>query len=315
MDAPVTNNFFKETKEKLEVLNLLITSLSKLGIFFGLLIIFSYISILGFKPQGLGIGDVLVFVFAFLGFSIFISIGIVGGAAVLLWAFGLIDQLQVWRYRRWERKDSSTRRAFKGLRLKPWFRSWFLMGVSVLLSVVVVLILWMIHSSQPRQFDEILNLFLGFFMAGYVALLFVAMAPVATSTANSQTKIWINPFLIFALVIFTPLVFGSFPLTVKGSMMMAGTYQKNVPVELSIANYRRLKSVTANLGFNLRTCPVTESENILVLGLDVMWHGIGSRALVQINDNKKIEPISVELDDAGVWLLHTKLKPSKCNEP
>lgn len=321
MDTQETNVVAKEFKEKIELFIQIFTLLSKFGIFCGLLITFSYISILRFLPQGLTVSDTLIFVFAFLGFSIFLILGIFSFAGSLLWIFGVLDVIQVKLIERWERRGSHADSEPKGLRLKKFLRSRALLILSFVSFLYIIFSLLDIHQNIPNKvsngFDEVVGIFSGFLMAGFFIILFFGHEKQISNPTFISSNVWIEKLFLFLLVIALFLIFGNPKLTLKGSMMITGLYQKNVPVELTPANYKRLKSIAINMNVNITSCLLPSSENYLVSEVDVMWHGIGNRALLEINNweeknsNRK-GVVSVEMDDAGVWIVHSKLSPATC---
>lgn len=316
-----TNVIAKEFKEKIELFIHIFTLLSKFGIFCGLLITFSYISLLQFLPQGLTVSDTLIFVFAFLGFSIFLTLGIFTFAGNLLWIFGILDAIQAKRIERWERRGSPADSDPKGLRLKIIFRSRALLILSFILFSYMIFSLLDIHQNISNklssEFDEILGIVFGFSIAGFFIILFFGHEKQTSNSTFISSNVWIEKLFLFLIVIALFLIFGNPKLTLKGSMMITGLYQKNVPVELTQGNYKRLKSIAINMNVNIASCLLHGSENYIVSGVDVMWHGIGNRALLQINNLEEKNSaskgvVSVEMDDAGVWIVHSKLRPATC---
>jgi hypothetical protein len=324
LSTQVENSAIKITNEKIELLINIFNFTSKISIFFGFLIIFSYLSMIQFTPQGVAIGDIIVFIFAFLGFSIFLTIGILLSAANLLWILGLFQLYHNFRIKRWERDGTNTNARPKGIHLKPMFNSKILWGTSSLTFTILAIFLFDIYKSPliqlNNEFNEIWSLIWGFLIAGFFILLFfVAETPVSIPELFNSSKTWLNLLCMLFFVIILALMFGNWKLTLKSSMMISGLYQKNIAVELSPENYKRLNSIAINMGIGISPCLLFKSENYLVSGVNILWHGIGSRALLEVHSKKneklnQTDVLGVEMDNSGIWIVNSKIKPKKCGE-
>jgi len=312
-------------KENAESWKLAVETVGKISIACGILLTYWYLSSLNFHPRDLSLGDGLIFVFVLLGFSITIILGTFTAAGSIYWLFFLGNLYNEKRIKRWEKEQEEKKGQDKGkepppegLLLKPWARSKVILVCSIFVTLIIACALIDAYLSRPQRFIYILNFFLAFYLPGFaIVAAFCSMR--YSPLPNATPDIVLPPFkgikgfsILAATFIFSVWAAGSNGMLIEIAMGKAGIFQENIPVELSPANYLRMKSVANVLNLPLIACELPETKNYLVLSLDVFWHGVGSVGLVGLKNRTGDSTSKVELDDAGIWPLHTTQRPTKC---
>jgi outer membrane protein OmpA-like peptidoglycan-associated protein len=124
-------------------------------------------------------------------------------------------------------------------------------------------------------------------------------------------------FVIISLLI--PILLAAIPakLLVNSSIKNLGIRKNNVSLILSKENYIIIENLAKELNIPLFGCSTdADKGSVIVHNIDVLWHGIGERSLVEIPLpilDKRNTVARVELDSKGVKILEL-MNPSS-NQP
>jgi outer membrane protein OmpA-like peptidoglycan-associated protein len=105
---------------------------------------------------------------------------------------------------------------------------------------------------------------------------------------------------------------------VNASFQNLGFRKNNVSLILSKENYNHIKDIAKDLNTPLFTCsPDANQDSVIIHKVNVLWHGIGERSLVEIvvptYDGKSAE-VRVELESKGINIFETKNSSDQAHE-
>lgn len=277
----------------------------------GLLIVFVYSAQTGFFPKGLSTADSIVFIFSLLAFGIVVTVGVLYGAFALLWLFVIWDEINAARIARWRRDGQDEDRRPGGFRLIPALRRRPLAFMSFFVCAFFGVSLLIASETSPDRFGLLWQFVQGYFVAGFLVM-FTFVEPLFTDKQTDKQP-QIQPaqrVAIFGIAIIALFVFGSIDQIMATTMRMVGVRHERAPIELSASNFARVLALSTAAEAKLVSCPLPGTENVLLFDADLLWYGVGAKALLRLNDPKGT--LSVEIDDSGVWPLHAKKLSPAC---
>lgn len=290
----------------------LLSALAKLGLFLGILNVFLYTLEIGFMPSGLSISDGITFVFTFLAVSFISIVGTIYGFFNLFWLCFLIDGL---KNKSWLKKKLQNFQPTS--QLPSWTQSaWWLAIPGFIISLISFLYLLEIWTTSKAINDSTISFLFSMLVAGTMFSA-VVLAP------NDTDKNGISPLIKFILLLLIPLFIWIWSKGESSSfaMKVIGIRHENIAIETTSENIKRVHSLSKMFGFNIITCPLTGSDNQLLQNANILWTGIGSRTLVELNDASK-KSLYVQFDSSTIWPVYahtvssssirTNINPSPC---
>lgn len=268
----------------------------KLSLFIGVILVFAYLIFsVNFYPAGLTLADTVFFLMAAMAFGFVYVVCMMGGfsLASLLWP-------------RVQRRYKQAAAATAGLAPKRKQR--------ILIVAAIVLLVAMIYfPAIPKLINnKFSHAFVGFVFAGVLLHELVtqldkrrsAIARSSTGTPAPLSANAIKTIVLFALLL--PALFSaSFLKSVNEdfALIKIGLRATQVTLKLSEENYGIVASGAGGQYLAALGCSVSPaSTDRLVHDVNLLWHGVGERSLVEI-PNPNGEPIIVELKREGVFLI------------
>jgi len=246
-------------------------TLLQVTITLGVIVVFAYWAfIINFYPTGITISESLLFVFAAMMFGIFYT----------LWyslALGAVHGLFHWR---------SGKIKFDG--------GLFLLGVASAL----VLGIAALASHNVKVLAPLLGAMILLIIPWYWNPL-PLYTPVARVQEHLRLKILIVTTAIILPMIFVPDLTANI---ISNSMQRLGFRQMDVSVSLDLTNQNIVKSVVDELDLTLHTCGNNGHPEQVVHHVNVLWHGMGERTLIEMPflTNSNGSPYQFELNRSGV---------------
>lgn len=256
----------------------------------GILVVFYYcFYVLHFFPSGLTLGEGLLFAFAAIGFGLlyFFVLGLGFGSVYLLWHI-------------WDEKLRA--------QLSAADKIFHFIGGLIFLAAVCFV------AYVSRDVKTVLGLLGG----GFLLLVATALwneSPTGMSRAD-RTKRPLLRLVVVLSAISTPLLLGAGYVNIVAlkSIEGLGLSKKGVSLILSKENYSAVQAAAHEFKIPVFGCQAGgERVEGIVHGADVLWHGMGTRSLIQFEsgaasekaDKKANKFFRVELDSSGVKLLQS----------
>jgi OOP family OmpA-OmpF porin len=246
-----------------------------------------------FYPSGLTIGDAFFFLMVAFAFGFAYSVFILAGFLVVQ----LADLF-------WQQRN------------KGWLR----MALAVICVIAILYgvcsgVAVLFSSNQSKMLGVIFAAVVGFTFSGFCLTLLIASLD---RPLPSKSRRWYRAVLWVALLV-SPLAFSSgFIQLINENVVMpkVGLRLTNVTLKLSEENYDLLASVAAGQNIAVLGCKTssTGQPDRLVHGVNLLWHGLGERSLVELPSGKTPNLI-VELKRDGVFALRNYSGPiERCLE-
>lgn len=319
-------------KNWIEVGNAMLGFLYKLALISGICIVFIYCIHIGFYPQSLTIGDTLLFVFSLFAIASIDIIGVVYGAISTSWIVFLLAKV-INRYASYifpedfQSNDIPILRypvqkfrpkAQVKMRLPP--NGWFGSLISLLVFLMFLLPLLDTNNKSTWHAQQLTAFIISFYAAGFMFNIgLIEFAP--TKNKGNTERNQINPFqklIIPASVLIVPIIVGSPMLMLETAMNMIGLRIEGMPVQLDAENYKKTTEIANKFNIPIHDCKINASDDYIVYGVNVLWHGIGNAAYVQIGahdvdrQRKGIPFAEFKLKDDGISPIKTGQKLPTC---
>ncbi|NWA29207.1 hypothetical protein HX866_30410 [Pseudomonas gingeri] len=269
----------------------------------GILVITCYcVFNIQFFPSGLSVGDTLVFVFAATLF------GTLYGYWILL-GFGIIYCLMYPFTRDLYGNGGLADRGFQ-----------FFVGLVLLFIELLIYFTFAKHiqNLQDAIIPTISNL-----LSGFIFVLVGFIKPSTQAPTTSQETIPVarrrrNFYRLLMLLIAMglPVVFGHalINIFVKISVEKMGLSHRQVSLVLDDDNYRAFKTAADAFALPLLDCNLDNSQAHIIHNVDLLWHGVGNRSLVEatVRRSSGEKKFRFELKSEGVWVIETPERIESC---
>lgn len=303
---------------RLENVNHLASLAYKIALAIGTIVVFSYLFSIHFFPSALAPGEVILFVFIALAFSVIYGVLWMYGTVSALWVLQLA--IWLWQKSRFRRKKLSAFRPWRYIQeiaALPTSRWWPRLrwipkrirrfrkaatrnsmspldnipaplrgALPVLLSITVFVV--MLRLVLVKGVMVFTLLWIGLFLAGLFTLLIlitVRSGRPADAVARSAVRpiVWWQ----YAFFFFLPLAFVLFyagPTRLSQLAFEAmGIRIPNVSIEVAEAELGAVERASELIGRPILDCRRTETGRLLLHGADVLWTGIGATSLVRFS--------------------------------
>jgi OOP family OmpA-OmpF porin len=234
-----------------------------------------------FYPSGLTIGDAFFFLMVAFAFGFAYAVFILAGY--------LVAQLGdlIWR----QRTEGTLRIALA------------IVGVLVILYATGSGVAAMIAAGEIKKLGLVFAAVTGFSFSGFCLKLLIESLD---KPPAPKSRRWYR-IVLWAALLVSPLAFSSgFVQLINENVVMpkVGLRLTDVTLKLSEENYDILASIAAGQNIAVLGCKTsaTGHPERLVHGVNLLWHGLGERSLVELPSGKK-KNLIVELKRDGVFAL------------
>lgn len=241
----------------------------------GVIVVFAYWAfIINFFPAGITLSESLLFVFAALMFGFFYSLW-------YLLAVGALHGLFHWR---------SAQIKFDG--------GLFLIGI-----VAAGLLGAAAWASESLEVLAPIPGAMILLMIPWYWKPLPLYTPVAQVQKRQRDRILVTLTALIVPMLFVPDLTATI---VANSMQRLGFRQMDVSVSLDAANQKIIKGVVDEFDLRLHSCGNSKTPEQIVHHVNVLWHGLGERTLIEmpfLTDSSSGSPYQVELNRSGVNLV------------
>lgn len=295
-------------KEFLERLDLFRKMLSGIAIAAGILLVSCYCIHINFYPKGLTVGDTIVFLFAILSFGMLDVLGVLYCAVAMYWTvditFRIIDRVQ---------QNSALKRgeSFEPIKRKKLIGEKFTFFISFIVFLIAATTLFDVGDRQKITAEE-WRLLGSFLTGGY--LLIVVFAFESPRELNARDK-KIKNVLIPIFAFFLPLFMGTLGTLLDKTMSLAELRVMNHPIRLSKQNFETVAGYAKKFNVPIQDCGEESNGDHIVEGVDILWHGIGELAKLQIGDrsDKTARPsspyVAFAIKDVDIYPIWASVNP------
>ncbi|MCP3750436.1 OmpA family protein [Pseudomonas sp. SBB6] len=241
----------------------------------GVIVTFCYWTfIINFYPTGITLSESLLFIFAALMFGLLYSFWF---CLVFIALYGVVQ--------------------FSSKKIKT---SWGLALIGLLAGILLVL--WAIGAGTLEVLAPILG-------AVILVIILVVQPPLPPySHPNDIKERKRNNTLMTIIAVICPLIVGSAisAKIISSSLELLGFRQMNVSISLDESNQKIIQRIAAEFDLPLQGCESQHQEAQIIHHVNVLWHGVGERTLVEIpvltraNANSAYQ---VELNRSGLNIV------------
>lgn len=268
-----TSDTTRTVKERIQGLTEIASLCLKVALAIGVVVLFNYCAFqANFFPTGVGLGDSLLFVFAFLGFGIGYVIWVGLGYSA---AWGLFSPF------------------FPEQRAQvPLYLLILLFFAGGVFTAVLIFLGYRVGGRDG--FVATVMPIVGGFLIWLGTELWKPASPGA-STAHRQSRSRSRLVIIFVGVTLPGLfVMPVVSALAKSSLRNLGVHVERASLVLSEDNYKVVAAVARQANAVVLSCKTTDGKAYLVHGFRVWWHGIGDRSLVEL-----LPPSTGKVDSAS----------------
>ncbi|HLD67502.1 MAG TPA: OmpA family protein [Pseudomonas sp.] len=251
------------------------TTVLQITITVGVIVVFAYWAfIINFFPAGITLSESLLFIFAALMFGLFYS----------LWYLLAVSALHGLFHWRSDQIKFDGGLFFLGIVAASLLgaAAWASQSLKILAPLLGAMILLMIPWYwKPLPF----------------------YTPVAQVQKRQREKVLLALTAIIVPMLFVPDLTANI---ITNSMQRLGFRQMDVSVSLDAANQKIIKGVVEEFDLRLHSCGNRKTPEQIVHHVNVLWHGLGERTLIEmpfLTDSSSGSPYQVELNRSGVNLV------------
>lgn len=300
-------------KEKVELASSLLGVVGKLGIAVGIIVVFLYLGELRFFVAEVSAADSLILAYVAFAAGSYVVAAVVYGAFAVVWLFLLIE----WIATRCKPTQATNGNCGEVRLLGLWpstrMQNVFLAAASLLVFSEFCLLVVGAFLGDSRRGMQVAFLFTGLLASGLVAISMLMYFSRAAEKPFGQNKLHSIGVTFVAALIVLVIVPGNLGTVVHKVMSGVGLRHERTAIELSEKNFRRLTSVSETLGLSLSSCAIDGTDSHLVLDVDVLWNGVGTKSLIGVRSvSESDETLKLEMEASGVSPLRSVALPKQC---